>query len=93
MLKTKEELVLNYWLNEMRARQAERMRKQIEKLETDKMHDPMRTLGIVNEDGQLEVIVAKEVPEEVKLLPDVIIVMIGLVYIFTQLEIRVGSLL
>jgi len=93
MLKSKEELVLNYWLKEMQRRQAARMRKQIEKLEADKMHDPMRTLAIVNEDGQLEVVVAKELPEEVKLLPDVTVVMIGFAYIFAQMEIHVGSLL
>lgn len=92
-MKSKEELIFEHWMATKAANDRKRMQKQIEKLEADKMHKPERTLGIVNEDGQLEVIIAKELSEEVKLLPEVAVIILGLGYILAQLEIHVGSML
>jgi hypothetical protein len=93
MLKTKEELLYEYWIGKKLQNDRKRMQRQIAKLEADKMHRPERTIGIVNEDGQLEVVIAKELSQEVKLLPEVAVIIIGFGYIFAQLEIHVGSML
>ena len=93
MFKSKEELVYEYWIAKKLQNQRKRMQRQLELLEREKLSRPEYTIGIVNDEGQLEVVVAKPLPEAVRLLPEVTFIMIGFGYIFAQLENYVGSML
>lgn len=89
-MKSKEEVIYDYWMAEYHHNNRKRMERQIEKLEREKMSRPERTIGIVNEDGQLEVVVAKPISDNIKRLPEIALVLCGVGFLLAQLEKHMG---
>ena len=76
MLKSREELVLNYWLNEQRKKESARMRREAKKREREELARPEYTIGIVNSEGQLEIVQAKPLSDTLKRLPEVLLIVL-----------------
>ena len=87
---SKEEVVQRYWLAEMAHRNRQRMQKQIDKLEHKKLNQPEYFVGVMNADGQYEVVQAKPVSNVVKLIPEVAGVMLLWFCLFAYLENTIG---
>ena len=87
---SKEEVVQRYWLAEMAHRNRQRMQKQIDKLEHKKLNSSEYFIGVLNEDGQYEVVQAKPVGEVIKLFPEVLAVLLGWFALFAYLENTIG---
>jgi len=86
MLKSKEELVLNYWLNEQRKKEAARLRREAKKQEREELTKPEYTIGIINSEGQLEVVQAKPLGETVRGLPEVLLIVLISIMAFAWAE-------
>ena len=76
MLKSKDELVLNYWLNEQRKKESARMLREARKREREELSRPEYTIGIVNSEGQLEIVQAKPLSDTLKRLPEVLLIVL-----------------
>lgn len=87
---SKEEVVLNYWLNEQRANEAKRERRKAELAHREELSKPEYTIGIINEQGQLEIVQAKPVSKEVKLLPEVISFVVFFFVTYALIETYIG---
>lgn len=90
---SKEEIVLNYWQNELRANEARRENRKAEKARREELNKPEYTIGIVNDEGQLEVIQAKPVSNTVKLLPEVISFVVFFLLTYAMIEHFFGAYL
>lgn len=86
MLKSREELVLNYWLNEQRKKESARVRREDEKQKREELAKPEYTIGIINSEGQLEVVQAKPLGETVKRLPEVLLIVLISIMAFAWAE-------
>ena len=86
-MKTKEQLAQEYWQAQQDDKAAAKMRRQIELLEREELNRPEYTIGIVNDEGQLEVVRAKPLSPTVKLLPEVLSSVLVFVCTFSLLEI------
>ena len=93
MVRTKEELALNYWLNEQRKQEAKRIERQFEEQEREELSKPEYTIGIVNDEGQLEIVQAKPVSPTLKLLPEVLGFMLFFMVTYAFFETYIGALL
>lgn len=90
---SKEEIVQRFWMAEMAHRNRQRMQKQIERLEYKKLNQPEYFVGVMNEDGQYEVVQAKPVGEVVRLFPQVMAVMLIWFALFAYLENTIGVMI
>jgi hypothetical protein len=81
-----DELAEDYRVCQQRDRTAAKMRRQIDLLEREERDKPEFTIGIVNDDGQLEVIQAKPVGKNVKMLPELFCLGVILFGTFAFLE-------
>lgn len=86
MLKSKEELVLNYWLNEQRKKEVARQHREAKKREREELAKPEYTIGIVNSEGQLEIVQAKPLGETVRGLPEVLLIVLISIMAFAWAE-------
>jgi hypothetical protein len=87
---SKEEIVQRYWLAEMAEKNRKRMQKQIDKLEYKKLNQAEYFVGVLNKDGQYEIVKAKPVGEVVKLFPEVGCVMLIWFLLFAYMENTIG---
>lgn len=92
MLKTKEQVYYEHWVEQCKMRAAQRERNIANKQEREELSRPEYTLGVVNKDGQLEFIQAKPVGKTVKRLPEVLAVMVFLFWLFAVMETNIGAL-
>ena len=86
-MKNKEQLAQEYWQAQQDDKAAAKMRRQIELLEREELNRPEYTIGIVNDEGQLEVVQAKPLSPTVKLLPEVLSFVLFFVGTFSLIEI------
>jgi len=84
--KSADELVDGYRSSKQRNKEAEKMRRQIELLEREELNRPEYTIGIVNDDGQLEVVQAKPIRKGVRLVPELLCLALVLIGTFNILE-------
>ena len=84
--KSADELADEYRSGKRRNKEAEKMRRQIELLEREELNRPEYTIGIVNDDGQLEVVQAKPIGKGVRLVPELLCLVILLIGTFNFLE-------
>jgi hypothetical protein len=84
--KSADELADEYRSGKRRNKEAEKMRRQIELLEREELNRPEYTIGIVNDDGQLEVVQAKPIWKGVRLVPELLCLVILLIGTFNLLE-------
>ena len=84
---SKEQLAQEYWQAQQDEKAAAKMRRQIELLEREELNKPEYTIGIVNDNGQLEVVQAKPLSPTLKLLPEVLSFVLFFVCTFSLIEI------
>ena len=84
--KNADELADGYRSATRRNKEAEKMRRQIELLEREKLDRPEYTIGIVNDNGQLEVVQAKPIGKGVRLVPELLCLAMLLIGTFKLLE-------
>jgi hypothetical protein len=84
--KSADELADGYRSSKQRNKEAEKMRRQIELLEREELSRPEYTIGIVNDDGQLEVVQAKPIGKGVRLVPELLCLALVLIGTFNILE-------
>lgn len=84
---SKEQLAQEYWQAQQDEKAAAKMRRQIELLEREELNKPEYTIGIVNDNGQLEVVQAKPLSPTLKLLPEVMSFVLFFVCTFSLIEI------
>lgn len=84
--KSADELAEDYRSAKRRNKEAEKMRRQIELLEREKLDRPEYTIGIVNDNGQLEVVQAKPIGKGVRLVPELLCLAMLLIGTFKLLE-------
>ena len=84
--KSADELADGYRSAKRRNKEAEKMRRQIELLEREKLDRPEYTIGIVNDNGQLEVVQAKPIGKGVRLVPELLCLAMLLIGTFKLLE-------
>lgn len=84
--KNADELADGYRSAKRRNKEAEKMRRQIELLEREKLDRPEYTIGIVNDNGQLEVVQAKPIGKGVRLVPELLCLAMLLIGTFKLLE-------
>jgi hypothetical protein len=84
--KSADELADEYRSGKRRNKEAEKMRRQIELLEREELNRPEYTIGIVNDDGQLEVVQAKPIWKGVRLVQEIVCLAILLIGTFNFLE-------
>jgi hypothetical protein len=87
---SKEEVVQRFWLAEMQERNRKRMQKQIDAIEYKKLNRAEYFVGVMNEDGQYEVVQAKPVSNVIKLIPEVSGVLLIWFSLFAYLENTIG---
>lgn len=86
-MKNREQLAQEYWQAQQDEKAAAKMRRQIELLEREELSRPEYTIGIVNDNGQLEVVQAKPLSPTLKLLPEVLSFVLFFVCTFSLIEI------
>lgn len=86
-MRSKEQLAQEYWQAQQDEKAAAKMRRQIELLEREELNKPEYTIGIVNDNGQLEVVQAKPLSPTLKLLPEVLSFVLFFVCTFSLIEI------
>lgn len=84
---SKEQLAQEYWQAQQDEKAAAKMRRQIDLLEREELSRPEYTIGIVNDEGQLEVVQAKPLSPTLKLLPEVLSFVLFFVCTFSLIEI------
>ena len=84
--KNADELADGYRSAKRCNKEAEKMRRQIELLERKKLDRPEYTIGIVNDNGQLEVVQAKPIGKGVRLVPELLCLAMLLIGTFKLLE-------
>jgi hypothetical protein len=87
---SKEEVVQRFWLAEMQERNRKRIQKQIDAIEYKKLNRAEYFVGVMNEDGQYEVVQAKPVSNVIKLIPEVSGVLLIWFSLFAYLENTIG---
>jgi len=87
---SKEDLALNYWQNEMLKNKAKRAKRKADLARREELSKPEYTIGIINDEGQLEIIQAKPVSNSVKLLPEVISFVVFFFITFALIENFIG---
>ena len=90
---SKEEVVQRFWLAEMQERNRKRMQKQIDAIEYKKLNRAEYFVGVMNEDGQYEVVQAKPVSNVIKLIPEVAGVLLIWFSLFAYLENTIGVMI
>ena len=90
-MKTKEQVIYEYWLEQRGLRENKREKTKAEKLEREELAKPEYTIGIVNDDGQLEMTQAEPVSKTVKLLPEVFSFLLFFFVTFALLENYLGA--
>lgn len=94
-MRSKEEIVYEYWMAEYRENQRKRMERQIQTLEKKELAKPEYQVMLQNEDGVWEYHQAKPVSKEFRWKVELIWFILVFVLLFTYLEDRVywkGSL-
>ena len=86
VMKNREEIIYEFWVEQREQRAARREQLKAQKLEREELNKPEYTIGIVNDDGQLEVVQAKPLSKYVKRLPEVLLVVILSLIVFAFLE-------
>ena len=87
---SKEEVLQRFWLAEMQERNRKRIQKQIDAIEYKKLNRAEYFVGVMNEDGQYEVVQAKPVSNVIKLIPEVAGVLLIWFSLFAYLENTIG---
>lgn len=87
---SKEELAMSYWQNQQRANRIEREQKKAASDYQQELSKPEYTIGLINSEGQLEIIQAKPVSKTVKLLPEVLGFVVSFLITFALIENYIG---
>ena len=87
---SKEEVVQRFWLAEMAERNRKRIQKRLDAIEYKKLNRAEYFIGIINDDGQYEIVQAKPVSNVIKLLPEVAGVLLIWFSLFAYLENTIG---
>lgn len=90
---SKEEAIHNYWMAEYHHNKRKREQRAAKKAERAELDKPEYTLGIVNDEGQLEIVQAKPVSPTLKLLPEVLGFMLFFMVTYAFFETYIGALL
>ena len=91
-MKNKEQIVYDFWCAEMRENKRRREQLRQKRIERRELQKPEYTLGIINEDGQYELVQAKPLSETTKRLPEVIAVVVFFLWLFAVMETNIGAL-
>lgn len=85
-----DEIVQRYWLADMAERNRKRVQKRLDAIEYKKLNCAEYFIGIINDDGQYEIVQAKPVSNVIKLLPEVAGVLLIWFSLFAYLENTIG---
>ena len=91
-MSNKEQIIYDFWCAEMRENTRKREQLRQKRAERKKLSKPEYTLGIINKQGQYELVQAKPVGETMKRLPEVVAVMVFLFWLFAVMETNIGAL-
>lgn len=87
---SREEAAHNYWMAEYHHNKRKREERAVEKAERAELDKPEYTLGVVNDEGQLEIVQAKPPGQIVRLLPEVISFVLFFLITFALMENYLG---
>lgn len=92
-MRSKEEMAHEYWMAEYHYNKRKREQRSAIKAEREELAKPEYTIGIVNDQGQLEIVQAKPVSPTLKLLPEVLGFMLFFMVTYAFFETYIGALL
>jgi hypothetical protein len=71
-MKTKEEIIQDYWAAELRANQDKRIAREQEKAHEEALKEPTRYVGIFDADGVMHVVPARPVSKSRRIVVEVV---------------------
>ena len=89
-MRSKEQMVHDYWMAEYHHNQRKREQRNQKKAERQELAKPEYTIGIVNEQGQLEIVQAQRPAPAWRLLPEVLSFVLFFLITFVLLETFIG---
>lgn len=90
-MKSKEQVIHDYWMEEYHHNMRKRDRRKQINQEREELAKPEYTIGIVNEQGQLEIIQAKRPAPTIRLLPEVFSFVLFFLITFALMETFIGA--
>jgi hypothetical protein len=87
---SKEDAAHNYWMAEYHHNKRKREEREADKAERAELSKPEYTIGIVNDEGQLEIVQAKPPAPVVRLLPEVVSFVLFFLITFALMETYLG---
>jgi len=91
-MKNKEQILYDLWCAEMREKKRKREQLRQMRAERAEQSKPEYTLGIINEQGQYELVQARPIGKTMRQFPEVIAIMIFLFWLFAVMETNIGAL-
>lgn len=82
-MKSKEEVIQDYWAAELRANQDKRAMRQQHKKKMQNIKHPTKYLGIFDEDGVMQIVPARPVTQSARLIIEVVCLIVFIVVTFS----------
>lgn len=89
----KEQLAYRYWMASYHQNMDKRQERKQVKAEREELSSPHHMIGIINDEGQWEIVQAQPVNPTLKLLPEVLGFMLFFFVTFAFAETYIGALL